>query len=53
MTYDPADYPNTMRGLERVVVLPWNEFYTERHVDFIADAVRTAVRTLGRLRASA
>jgi dTDP-4-amino-4,6-dideoxygalactose transaminase len=53
VTYDPADYPNTMRGLERVVVLPWNEFYTERHVDFIADAVRTAVRTLGRLRATA
>jgi perosamine synthetase len=53
VTYDPADYPNTMRGLERVVVLPWNEFYTERDVDFIADAVRTAVRALGRLRASA
>jgi len=53
VTYDPADYPNTLRGLERVVVLPWNEFYTDRHVDFIADAVRTAVRRLGRLRASA
>jgi perosamine synthetase len=53
VTYEPADYPNTMRGLERVVVLPWNEFYTDRHVDFIADAVRTAVRTLARLRASA
>jgi perosamine synthetase len=53
VTYDPADHPNTMRGLERVVVLPWNESYTERHVDFIADAVRTAVRALGRLRASA
>jgi dTDP-4-amino-4,6-dideoxygalactose transaminase len=53
VTYDPADYPNTFRGLERVVVLPWNEFYTDRHVDFIADAVRTAVRTLARLRASA
>jgi dTDP-4-amino-4,6-dideoxygalactose transaminase len=53
VTYDPADYPNTFRGLERVVVLPWNEFYTDRHVDFIADAVRTAVRRLARLRASA
>ena len=53
VTYEAADYPNTLRGLERVVVLPWNEFYTDRHVDFIADAVRTAVRTLGRLRASA
>jgi perosamine synthetase len=53
VTYDPADHPNTMRGLERVVVLPWNEFYTDRHVDFIADAVRAAVRVLTRLRASA
>jgi len=53
VTYDPADYPNTFRGLERVVVLPWNEFCTDRHVDFIADAVRTAVRRLARLRASA
>jgi dTDP-4-amino-4,6-dideoxygalactose transaminase len=46
VTYDPADYPNTMRGLERVVVLPWNEFYTSEHVDFIAGAVRNAVDEL-------
>ncbi len=53
VTYDPADYPNTMRGLERVVVLPWNEFYTTEHVDFIAGAVRAAVRSLTRRRAVA
>jgi perosamine synthetase len=53
VTYDPADYPNTMRALERVVVLPWNEFYTDAHVDFIAGAVRTAVRSLVRHRAVA
>lgn len=48
VTYDPADFPRTMRGLERVVVLPWNEFYTEEHVDFIAGAVRAAAE--GRMR---
>src|SRR5262249_6993235 len=53
VTYDPADYPNTMRGLERVVVLPWNEFYTDEHVDFIANAIRNAVYGLVRLRATA
>ncbi len=44
--YDPADYPGTMQGLERVVVLPWNEQYTEEHVDVIARALRTAIRSL-------
>jgi dTDP-4-amino-4,6-dideoxygalactose transaminase len=47
-TYDAADYPGTMRGLERVLVLPWNEFYTEAHVVFIAAAVQSAVAALRR-----
>ena len=46
IVYDPDDYPGTMRGLERVVVLPWNEFYTDEHVAFIAAAVRSAVTEL-------
>jgi dTDP-4-amino-4,6-dideoxygalactose transaminase len=48
ITYDPADFPGTMQGLERVVVLPWNEAYTDEHVDFIASAVRSAVDALAR-----
>lgn len=44
--YDRAEYPGTIQGLERVVVLPWNEKYTEEHVDFIAAAVRCAVEKL-------
>ena len=44
--YDAAEYPGTMQGLERVVVLPWNEFYTSAHVDFIARAVQSAVAKL-------
>lgn len=46
VVYDPAEYPGTMQGLERVVVLPWNEFYTDEHVAFIAEAVRDAVAQL-------
>jgi dTDP-4-amino-4,6-dideoxygalactose transaminase len=48
ITYDAADYPGTMQGLERVVVLPWNEAYTDEHVAFIAQAVRSAVIQLRR-----
>ena len=46
VAYDPAEYPGTMQGLERVVVLPWNEAYTEEHVRFIARAVESTVRRL-------
>jgi len=53
VVYDPADYPDTLRALERVVVLPWNEFYTDEHVGFIARAVRAAVDALVRKRAVA
>jgi perosamine synthetase len=52
VVYDAAEYPGTMRGLERVVVLPWNEFYTERHVDFIAASVREAVAQCGSRRSN-
>lgn len=43
VVYDAKEYPGTTQGLERVVVLPWNEFYTDAHVEFIAGAVRSAV----------
>jgi len=46
IVYDAAEYPGTMQGLERVVVLPWNERYTDEHVHFIARAVQAAVATL-------
>jgi dTDP-4-amino-4,6-dideoxygalactose transaminase len=54
IVYDAAEYPGTRQGLERVVVLPWNERYTEEHVRFVADAVRRAVEQLtGARRAAA
>jgi dTDP-4-amino-4,6-dideoxygalactose transaminase len=46
VVYDPAEYPGTMRGLERVVVLPWSEFYAEEHIQSIASVVRETVRQL-------
>jgi dTDP-4-amino-4,6-dideoxygalactose transaminase len=47
IVYDAAEYPGTMRGLERVVVLPWSEFYDEEHVAFIGAAISEAVAQLG------
>ncbi|HLK10816.1 MAG TPA: DegT/DnrJ/EryC1/StrS family aminotransferase [Candidatus Binatia bacterium] len=46
VVYDAAEYPGTRQGLERVVVLPWSEFYTDEHVEFIAGAVREAMAEL-------
>ncbi|WP_223291875.1 DegT/DnrJ/EryC1/StrS family aminotransferase [Defluviicoccus vanus] len=38
--YDAALFPGTFQGLDEILVLPWNERFTEAHVDFIADAIR-------------
>ena len=37
--YHPARFPGTFRFLEQVLVLPWNERYQERHVDYLANAL--------------
>lgn len=44
--YDPARFPGTFAALEGVLVLPWNERYTDEHVAYIADAIRDAARRL-------
>jgi perosamine synthetase len=44
--YDPARYPGTFAALEQVLVLPWNERYTEAHVDAIAAAIHESVSQL-------
>ena len=38
--YREENFPGTFRGLEQILVLPWNERFTEEHVDFIADSIR-------------
>ncbi|HVT57144.1 MAG TPA: DegT/DnrJ/EryC1/StrS family aminotransferase [Thermoanaerobaculia bacterium] len=44
--YSHALFPGTFQGLEEILVLPWNERYTEEHVDLIAEAVGEAVEHL-------
>jgi hypothetical protein len=47
---DRSTHPGCYAGLERVLVLPWNEQYRTEHVDFIAASIRravAAVRTAG------
>lgn len=44
--YSPERFPGTFAGLERVLVLPWNELYNKEHVDYLASSIREAVGTL-------
>jgi dTDP-4-amino-4,6-dideoxygalactose transaminase len=38
--YSAERFPGTFQYLDRVLVLPWNEKYTDEHLDYIARAVR-------------
>jgi dTDP-4-amino-4,6-dideoxygalactose transaminase len=42
VNYDPGRFPGSFLALERILVLPWNERYTNKHVHFIAEAIRDA-----------
>jgi perosamine synthetase len=44
--YEAARFPGTYAALEGVLVLPWNERYTEEHVEYIADAIHEAYENL-------
>jgi dTDP-4-amino-4,6-dideoxygalactose transaminase len=46
VNYEMANYPMTAKALNDVLVLPWNEKYTDEHVRYIADNVRIAVSKL-------
>ncbi len=50
LDYDRARFPGTFAGLEAILVLPWNERYTDEHVDYIADAIQRGVDDLRRSR---
>lgn len=43
--YNMEDYPGAADGLAHVLVFPWNEFYTEEHVNYIASCIREAVNS--------
>jgi perosamine synthetase len=44
--YSMDKYPATAKALHDVLVLPWNEKYTEEHVVYIAENVRSAANKL-------
>jgi dTDP-4-amino-4,6-dideoxygalactose transaminase len=44
--YNPDHFPGTYSGLDRILVLPWNEKYTPEHVRYIGDSIRSAVQRL-------
>ncbi len=46
--YSPERFSGTYEGLDRVLVLPWNECYTNEHVRYIADSVAASVAELRR-----
>lgn len=46
--YAPAKFPGTFEGLEKVLVLPWNEKYTEEHINYIADSIKQAIAELSK-----
>ena len=48
--YDAGRFPGTFEYLDRVLVLPWNERYTEAHVEYLANAVRVAAKQLSETR---
>jgi perosamine synthetase len=48
LDYDRRHFPGTFEGLERVLVLPWTERYTDEHVDYIAHCLREGVEGLTR-----
>ena len=46
VVYRKEDAPGAIEALAGVVVLPWNEKYTDVHVDFIADSIRESAKQL-------
>lgn len=44
--YAADKFPGTFQALERVLVLPWNERFTEEDIDFLATSIREAVGQL-------
>jgi dTDP-4-amino-4,6-dideoxygalactose transaminase len=44
--YSRSDTPGTIEALQNIVVLPINERYRPEHIDFIAEVIAGAARTL-------
>jgi perosamine synthetase len=48
VNYDHSRFVGTFEALEGVLVLPWNERYTDEQIDYIADSIHEAVSLLRR-----
>jgi perosamine synthetase len=46
LDHSPERFPGAYEALKRVLVLPWNEMYTEKHVDHIANSIRAQHQAL-------
>jgi len=46
LQYDEKKFPLTMQSLHEILVLPWNENYSETHVDYISEAIHDAAKHL-------
>jgi perosamine synthetase len=46
LNYKAENFPQTTKALRDVLVLPWNERYTENHVRYIAHHLRKAVEDI-------
>lgn len=46
VAYGDERFPGTLDYLSSVLVLPWNERFTDEHVDFLAGAIAAAVAEL-------
>jgi dTDP-4-amino-4,6-dideoxygalactose transaminase len=46
LDYHRSKFPGTFDALGHVLVLPWNERYTDEHVDFIAASILEAATSL-------
>jgi perosamine synthetase len=50
LDHSRARLPGTYEALDQVLVLPWNERYTEEHVAYLATSLRGAVESARRTR---
>jgi len=44
--YSADRFPGTFAALDGIIVIPWNDHYTDEHVDYIAHSIRSAAFAL-------
>lgn len=48
IVYNYNDYPGIQEALSTILVLPWNEKYTEKHVAYLAESISEIAKKLER-----